>query len=134
MIMNKDRLQQYRYIRREILRLKHRQEGLRRHAGRAVRSPDKTPVKGGQWDIYPEIMDKIIALDATIAARLCDLYSEEAAIEKAIAALDSRGRLLMRYRYLDGLTLEETAEKLGYEYAYARRMHGNYLRELKNEQ
>lgn len=55
------------------------------------------------------------------------LAAEQLAIEKTIEALEPTARMLMRYRYLDGLTWEEVCVKLTYSWRQTHRLHARAL-------
>jgi DNA-directed RNA polymerase specialized sigma subunit len=132
--MTKRRLLQYSHVKLEIAELEQRSQELRHKAGMTTQSYDKPRVCSDYCDPYPEIIDKLLHIDALITAKLCELYAEEAKIEQAISMLDSRGRRIMRLRYIEGVKLEQAAESMGYTYGHMRELHRKYLDIIKNHE
>lgn len=64
-------------------------------------------------------------------AKLVEMEAEQLAVEQAIDALDPMERMLMRYRYLDGLKWEEVCVKMGYSWRQTHRAHAKALEQLK---
>lgn len=64
-------------------------------------------------------------------AKMAELAAEQLAIEKAIDTLDPTARMLLRYRYLDGLPWEEVCVKINYSWNHTHRLHGAALQKLK---
>ena len=63
--------------------------------------------------------------------RLLDAAAVRREIERAIASLgEERLRLLLEYRYIDGLTLEAAAERMHYSWRQAANLHRQALSEL----
>lgn len=53
-------------------------------------------------------------------------------ISRKIEEMDNETEsLLLRYRYIHGMTFEEIATKLGYTYRHTTRLHGDALRNFK---
>ena len=53
-------------------------------------------------------------------------------IEEAIEGLPDKERLLMRYRYIDGMDWVDVASKMHYSWKQTHRIHGRALNLLKN--
>ncbi len=53
-------------------------------------------------------------------------------IEAAIEPLEPTERMLMRYRYIDGLAWDKVAKKLSYSYRHVTRMHGEILKKMSH--
>lgn len=69
-----------------------------------------------------------IELQQKYQAQLDRLAAEQLAIEQTIAVLEEpTARMLMRYRYLDGLTWEEVCVKLTYSWRQTHRLHARAL-------
>ena len=58
---------------------------------------------------------------------------DRATLEKLLPNLRERWQQVLRYRYYDGLTLEETGERLGVTTERARAIQGSALRALKKQ-
>lgn len=66
------------------------------------------------------------------ARKIEALAAEQLAIETAIGSLgDSTLRILLRYKYLDGMKWEEVCLALGYEWAQTHRLHAKALELLR---
>ena len=75
-----------------------------------------------------------IELQQRYRAQLDELAAEQLAIERTIMGLEEpTARMLMRYRYLDGLTWEEVCVKLTYSWRQTHRLHARALDELLGE-
>ena len=61
------------------------------------------------------------------------LAEEQLAIETAIERLEPTARMLLRYRYMDGLKWEEVCVRMNYSWRQTHRLHGEALRQLKEE-
>jgi len=60
-----------------------------------------------------------------------DFVETQIAIERAISSLPPELRLLMRYRYVDGLKWEEVNEKMHISHMTSVRMHKMALKKLE---
>ena len=63
--------------------------------------------------------------------KLVELRTAQLRIEKAIEPLSPDERMLMRYRYIDGLTWEEVAVKMGYSWRQVHRIHAKALEHVR---
>ena len=86
------------------------------------------PVEGSPQE---DLAIRHIELQERYRAKLEELAGEQLAIEKAIETLDQTQRLLMRYRYLEGLKWEEVCIKIGYSWTQTHEHHGRALQKLK---
>ena len=66
-----------------------------------------------------------------IDAKLDQLLELREHIEAAIEGLPPNDRLLLRLRYIDGLTWEQVAVELHYGYQWTLKRHGRILQRLK---
>lgn len=86
---------------------------------------------GGRIETAVEHID---TLRESLAARLAALAAQRACIERAIDAVpEARLRLLLQYRYLDGLTWEAIAEKMGLSSQWVHVLHRRALCQLHAE-
>ena len=100
--MRKEQLQEYRHICAELRRLNDQRVQWMFRAERSTRAPTMAPVMGGQHDPMPMIADKLAGIRAQadqLAGRLADAKLR---VERAIEALPSVQRQIMRARYIDG--------------------------------
>ena len=62
-----------------------------------------------------------------------ELASELLAIEEAIEGLEPPARMLLRYRYIDGLKWEEVCVKMNYSWKQIHRIHSAALKQLRED-
>ena len=72
-----------------------------------------------------------IELQKQYQSKLEELAEQQLSIEKAINTLDPTDRLLLRYRYLDGLKWEEICVKMSYGWTQIHHIHGEALKKLR---
>ena len=77
-------------------------------------------------------MDKVLEIEAEINREIDELQEVCRGIKTVLGQLeDDTLRLLMEYRYLDGLTIEEIAVKMHYSWRWVIKLHGKALAEIK---
>lgn len=108
----KNFLMRYRDCEREIVRL---EEEIARWQSRAERiTAGYSPAPGAHGETRDRIQEAVCEmaeLRGALYDRLLDAAAVRREIERAIASLgEERLRLLLEYRYIDGLTLEAAAE------------------------
>lgn len=87
---------------------------------------------GGRSDYTEEVIDNIQGLERKIESNTKQLDAERRRVQIWIDALDDfRERSVLGLCYLNGLTFEQIAEKLNYDYAYVRRLHGRTIDKLR---
>ena len=64
-------------------------------------------------------------------AKVAEMTAEMLSIEEAIETLDPTSRMLLRYRYMDGLKWEEVCVRMNYSWMQIHRIHANALNQLK---
>lgn len=62
--------------------------------------------------------------------KLEELRADQLRIEKAIEILEPTERMLIRYRYIEGLTWEVVAVRMNYSWRQMHRIHGKALKHL----
>ena len=65
-------------------------------------------------------------------AKLAELAAEQLAIEQAIEPLDTVYRMLLRYRYIDGLKWDDVCDKMNYSWRQTHYLHGRALQQLRD--
>ena len=131
--MTKTRLRNYRNNRKEQAQLKARLEELEA-ALYYPKIPHLTDMPGGgkpEGNYQEDLAIHHIELQALYNAKLADLRAEQLEIEKTIEGLPQIERMLLGFRYLDGLTWEEVCVKMGYSWTQTHEYHGRALRRLK---
>ena len=71
-----------------------------------------------------------VELQERYEAKLAEMTREMLLIEEAIDALEPTARMLLRYRYLDGLKWEEVCVRMNYSWMQTHRIHANALNQL----
>lgn len=72
-----------------------------------------------------------IELQRKYKEKLAEMAAEQLAIEEAIETLDPTGRMLLRYRYIDGLKWEEVCVRMNYSWTQTHEHHSRALQKLK---
>ena len=86
------------------------------------------PVDGNPQE---DLAIRHIELQERYRAKLDELAGEQLAIEQAIESLEQTQRLLMRYRYLEGLKWETICCKINYGWTQTHHIHGEALKALR---
>lgn len=131
--MTKARLKHYRNNKKEMEQLKARLVELET-ALYYPKIPHLTDMPGGgkpEGNAQEDLAIHHIELQALYNTKLAELQAEQLEIEKAIEGLPQTERMLMRYRYLDGLKWEEVCVKMGYSWTQTHEHHGRALQKLK---
>lgn len=131
--MTKERLRRYIWLKQECRQLQAYLDGIMEDMS-TVTSPRLT---GMPHSKEPKGLDEIIVKYDEIVSkyerRLIVYLRETQSIEKAVSGVeDPRYRLLLRYRYIDGLKWDTIADLMHYEVSSLHKMHGQALRELRN--
>ncbi|MEG0456000.1 MAG: sigma factor-like helix-turn-helix DNA-binding protein [Bacteroides sp.] len=156
-------LMRYRFSEKHIRRLEQEKERWRDRATNTttaptyfnyITDPDKkskmTPqkrrqnamapvvIRGGKSLSLEDIVGEIDALEREIQQNIYKSTAMRRDIGRAIDALvDDREQLVLYYKYVDGLYLEEICVRMGYSYQHTCRIHNKALVNLKmsnNEQ
>lgn len=135
--MTKERLRSYRQLRMEIEQLRRQLDEIEA----SLYSPEASHItgmpRGGQK--YSERIDRLITQHSELSeryrAKIAQQVTEMLEIEKSVEALEVPAmRLLLRYRYLEGLSWNEVCEKMGYSWRQTHRIHGRALETLKQKE
>lgn len=130
--MTKEKLRQYRYIKKEILLLEQEIERLRASL-EAVPKLDDMPKSNYAVDRTADTITKIVDLESIMTDRLHQLCKLQQEIEQTIASLPAEQRLLMRLRYIEGEKWEAIALEMNYSWKHIHRIHGQALQKLKDD-
>lgn len=121
-------LRRYRINELAIERTQDELERLRSVAERCTASITGETSKGVSGDRIQATVERMEYWERRLSAQVWNALRLREEIESAIESVkDDRLRLLLRYRYVDGLTWERTAEKLRVNVRTAYRMHGTTL-------
>ena len=132
--MTKERLRNYQAIKREAEQLEQQIEELeaRMYAPKTQQLTGMPSAGSPSPGSAIEAMTvKHLELVERYRAKLAQLAAEQLEIEEAIEALDGTERMLLRYRYIDGLTWEEVCVRLCYSWRQTHYIHAKALEQLR---
>ncbi len=132
--MTKERLRKYQEIKREQEQIQAKLEEVEA----VIYSPKMQqmtgmPFNGSKSETNPQENLYIyhIELQERYKAKLAELAAEQLAIEKAIEPLSTTYRMLLRYRYIDGLKWDDVCDKMNYSWRQTHYLHGRALQQLR---
>ena len=124
-------LSRYRRMSKRIDRLLEEQSRWREMALKITPVLSQTPGGGESGSPIERPMDKVLEIDAEINREIDELQTVRQGIRAALNQLEDENlKLLMEYRYIDGLTWEQIAVKMNYSYMQICRLHGKALRTI----
>ena len=130
--MTKERLRNYQNIKREREQLKQQLEEIEAALYYPkIQQLTGMPFHHSEGNPQEDLAIHHIELMARYRAKLEELAAEQLAIEEAIEPLEPTARMLLRYRYLDGLKWEEVCVKMNYSWTQTHEHHGRALRKLR---
>lgn len=134
--MTKEKLQEYKHIRRERDRLAAMIKELEStmYGPRGPRLDGMPHGGGGNSSPIESLAAKHDELLRLYQAKVEDLTEQLEAIEAAIKPLAPRERTLIRLHYIDGLTWEQVCVAMGYSWMQVHRIHSKALEQLKIEE
>lgn len=127
----KRRLWRYRDCRDLIdANVEHLQQ-LQSQAQRITTAYKAVPGGGGPGSGRAEVIAQILQLEEVIKADTKRLQEELTTVRFMINSLDDfQERIVLNYRYINGKTFEEIAEKMSYDIRQITRIHGRALAKL----
>lgn len=124
-------LSRYIALNRRIDRLLEEQSRWREMALKITPVLSQPPGGGGSGSPIERPMDKVLEIDVEINREIDELQIVRQEIRAALNQLEDENlKLLMEYRYIDGLTWEQIAVKMNYSYMQICRLHGKALRTI----
>ena len=124
-------LSRYQRLNQRIDRLLEEQSRWREKAMRITPVLSPVPGGGGSGSPIERPMDKVLEIDAEINREIDELQIVRQEIRAALNQLEDENlKLLMEYRYINGLTWEQIAVKMNYSYMQICRLHGKALRTI----
>lgn len=132
--MTKERLKKYQEIKHEREQLQQRLEEVEAALYSAkAQPPTGMPSSGSrpEGSALENLSIYHMELQERYKAKLAELAAEQLAIEQAIEPLDPLFRMLLRYRYIDGLKWEEVCVKMNYSWRQTHTLHGRALQQLR---
>lgn len=133
--MTKERLRAYGAIKRESEQLRQKIEAVEAALyGPKIQKLTGMPSNPSPGNAMEDLAAKHLELLELYGGKMMELAAEQLAIEEAINALDSTSRMLLRYRYIDGLKWEEVCVKMGYSWTQTHYIHGEALKKLREKE
>lgn len=124
-------LSRYRRLNARIDRLLEEKSRWWERAFKITPTLSQAPGGGGSGSPIERPMDKVDELERKITQAIDELADIRAEIEDVLGQLeDDTLRELMEYRYIDGLTWEQVAEKMHYSWRHTCRLHGEALAKI----
>ena len=125
-------LSRYRQVDARITRLLEEQRVWREKAMRITPVLSPVPGGGGSGSPIERPMDKVLEIDVEINREIDELQIVRQEIRAALNQLEDENlKLLMEYRYIDGLTWEQIAVKMHYGFQWVCKLHGRALNRLR---
>lgn len=120
-------LSRYRRLNERIDRLLEEQSRWREMALKITPVLSQTP-GGGNGSPIERPMDKVLEIDVEINREIDELQIVRQEIRNTLNQLEDENlKLLMEYRYIDGLTWEQIAVKMHYGFQWVCKLHGRAL-------
>lgn len=124
-------LSRYRRLNQRIDRLLEEQSRWRERALKITPTLSQAP-GGGNGSPIERPMDKVLEIDVEINREIDELQTVRQEIRAALNQLEDENlKLLMEYRYIDGLTWEQIAEKMDYSRQWVTSLHGTALLKIE---
>lgn len=124
-------LSRYRRLNERIDRLLEEQSRWREMALKITPTLSQTPGGGESGSPIERPMDKVLEIDEEINREIDELQIVRQEIRAALNQLEDENlKLLMEYRYIDGLTWEQIAVKMNYCWRQVCRKHGQALTQI----
>lgn len=121
-------LSRYRRMNARIDRLLEEKRRWWELALKITPSLSQAPGGGENGSRVERPMDKVMEIEAQITREIDELYTVRQEIKGTLSQLEDENlKLLMEYRYIDGLTWEQVAVEMNYSYMQICRLHGKAL-------
>lgn len=121
-------LSRYRRMNAQIDRLLEEKRRWWELALKITPSLSQAPGGGENGSRVERPMDKVMEIEAQITREIDELYTVRQEIKGTLSQLEDENlKLLMEYRYIDGLTWEQVAVEMNYSYMQICRLHGKAL-------
>lgn len=121
-------LSRYRRLNQRINRMLEEQYRWKCLAMKVTQNFSPTPGGGESGSPIERPMDKVLEIDAEINREIDELQIVRQEIRAALNQLEDENlKLLMEYRYIDGLTWEQIAVKMHYGFQWVCKLHGRAL-------
>ena len=130
--MTKDRLRNYASLKEEREQLRRQLDELEATLYYPkIQRLNGMPSSPSKENTLELMVARHVELQERYEAKIAEMTKEMLLIEAAIDALEPTARMLLRYRYLDGLKWEEVCVRMNYSWMQTHRIHANALNQLK---
>lgn len=130
--MIKERLRNYATLKEESEQLRRQLEELEATLYYPkIQKMSGMPSSPSKENAMELMVGRHMELQEKYAAKIAEITAEMIQIEEAIEKLDPTARMLLRYRYLDGLKWEEVCVRMNYSWMQTHRIHANALNQLR---
>lgn len=124
-------LSRYRRLNERIDRLLEEQRRWRERALKITPTLSQAPGGSESGSPVERPMDKVLEIEEEINREIDELQTVRQEIRAALNQLEDENlKLLMEYRYIDGLTWEQIAVEMNYSYMQICRLHGKALQTI----
>ena len=132
-MITKEELKEHIRLKQEIADLKENIEKLWLQA-QSISATRITgaPAGSGSPDKIADNLARVDNLIQHYQQKVERLLIQQKRIEEAIESLPANERLLMRYRYIDGLDWIDVAANMNYSWRHMHRIHSKILKKLKD--
>ena len=129
--MTKERLRNYQNLKREHQQLSEQLEKIEAslYYPKIQRITDM-PTAPSKGNAMEDMTARHLELQDRYKAKMAELAAEQLAIEQAIDTLEPTARMLMRYRYIDGMTWEQVCVCMSYSWRQVHNIHAKALKQL----
>lgn len=125
-------LSRYRRLNQRIDRLLEEQSRWRERTLKITPTLSQNPGGGGSGSPIERPMDKVLEIDVEINREIDELQIVRQEIRDTLNQLEDENlKLLMEYRYIDGMTWEQIAVKMNYCWRQVCRKHGQALTQIR---
>lgn len=132
--MTKERLRNYQKIKKEREQIRHQLEEVEAALFYPkVQHMTGMPSHHTEGNPQEDLAIHHIELQERYRAKLEELAAEQLAIETAIESLEPTQRMLLRYKYIDGLKWEEVCVRMNYGWTQIHEHHGRALKQLREK-
>lgn len=132
--MTKEQLQQYKAIKAELRQIESRLDELEAPLYSAGATPitgmPMPPSRVGTESRQERLADQTMELREYYQDKHKELAEKQLAIERGIDALKPIQRMVLRHRYIEGLSWEEVCTCMGYSWRQIHRIHAAALEQL----
>ena len=129
--MTKDRLRNYANLKEECEQLHRQLDELEATLYYPkIQKLNGMPSAPSKENALELMVARHLELQEKYEAKIAEMTTEMLQIEAAIETLDPTARMLLRYRYMDGLKWEEVCVRMNYSWMQTHRIHANALNQL----